>query len=162
MEVSEWMAVEELLQLDLALVARETEVHVEDMDRAIDVVVTHAQDRVQHAPALLPAQREIDVDGFDDRIAREDRVAVLAAAADVDVREPRAMREAELLAEQIDLHVLLRARHSRVDLLQHEDVDVELANHVDDARRIVSAIDAADALVNVVAEDAKPHAVLAS
>ena len=97
-------------ELEPALVAREAEVHVVDVDGAIDVVVADPEHAVEHAAPLLEPDREIDVRALDDRIARQDRVAVLAAAADVDVGEPGAVAQAELLAEQVDLVIVVRAR----------------------------------------------------
>ena len=78
----ERVRIEELLELDPALEAREPEVHVEHVDGAIDIaglwalVMAHADHAVERAALLLEPDRQIDVRGLDDRIATEDRVAV--------------------------------------------------------------------------------------
>src|SRR5262249_6992054 len=101
--------------------------------------------------------RQIEVAALDDRIARQDRIAVLAATADVDVGKPCVIAQAQLLGEQLDLVVVVGARDAAVDLLQHRDIDVELLDHLGDAQRIVAPIDATDALVDVVAQCTEPH-----
>src|SRR4029078_8690752 len=106
---------------------REAEVHVVDVNRSIDIVVTYADHAVQRASLFLEAPRQVDVRGLDQRIAAEDRVAVLAAAAHVDVRIPTAIAHADEVTEQLGLEMAFGARDAGVHFLEEQNVGVEVA-----------------------------------
>jgi hypothetical protein len=63
------------------------------------------------------------------------------------------------VAEHVDLLVVVRARDLVVDLLEQDDVGVVVHDGVADPVGGVPPIDAADALVDVVGEDADLHIV---
>ncbi len=156
-QAGERVTVEEGAQLQLALGLRQAEVHVEDVYGAIEVVVADADFAVQHAAPLAPADRQVDVGHGLERPPAEDRVAVLAATADLDVGEPGAVGEAELIAEQVDLAIAVGARHALIDLLQQDQVRLVVRHRRDDPLGPVAPVEAADALVDVVGQDADTH-----
>src|ERR1043165_7663309 len=157
MEVGERMAVEERAELDLPFEPREPEVHVVDVHRAIDVVVADADHGVQSAAGFLEPPREIDVRALDQRVAREDRVAVVATAADLDVRVPGPVAKTAQRGEHVGLPVAAAARNALVDFLEKQHIRVELAQHLGGALGLVAPVDAADALVDVVADELQLH-----
>src|SRR5262249_41185617 len=100
---------------------------------------------------------QIDVAGVADGKPTEHRISVFAAAADLDVAEEDPVAEPQLVAQQIHLIVVIRSLHQPIHFLQEDDVRLVVSDGGDHTPRIVAAADAADALVDVVAQHAQPH-----
>jgi glutaredoxin len=154
-KAGERVALEKTTQLNLALELGETQVHVEDVHGAVEVVVADSQFGVQDAAAFLRPQRQVDIGGLDDRKAAEHRVAVLAAATHVDVAKPGAVGQSHQLGQAVDLAITVGTLGPIVDFLQQDDVRLEIKKGGRGALRVVPAVEAADALVDVVGDDAE-------
>src|SRR5262249_48000163 len=78
--------------------------------------------------------------------------------ADLDVGEPGPVRQPEQVAEQIDLPIAVGPPRAGIDLLHQHEVGVVVGDRLDHALGLVAPVHAADALVDVVAEDPDLHA----
>jgi hypothetical protein len=158
-QASERMASKELLQLGASFELREAQVHVEEVNSAIGVVVPNTQLGVEDTALFAPTDREVDVVGSHQRPPAQNGVAILTAPANLDVGEPCAVLEPEEVAEQFDLPVAARPARAFIHLLEEDQVGVVVGDSLAHPLGPVAAVDAPDALVDVVAEDTELHAV---
>ncbi len=91
-----------------------------------------------------------------EREAAEDRVAIVSNPQ-ADVPLVREMFQPGLGGQQLGLGMLTRPWHTVIDFLQERHVSLTLLNRVDNSPQVVTPVDAADAFVDVVAQQAEVH-----
>ena len=123
-------------------------------ERAVEA---HPVARVQNAASFFWRHGDVDIGRLRQRETAQDGVAVGTAAPDFHVWKISAMPKAQNVAQEVDLAIGIRPAGVLIDLLQHDEVGIVSSDDVRDAQGIVESVDAADALVDVVAEDLEAH-----
>ena len=112
---------------------------------------------MEDAAALFQRDRDIDVRGFSQWETAQYGVAVGTSTPHANVGEIGAVPEAESVSARIHLALLVGTLRELIDLLQERDVGFVMGNDSGNPARVVSPVDAADALVNVVGEKRELH-----
>jgi hypothetical protein len=152
---------EKLAELVSPFGSRETQVQVGHDQRAGMFAHRHLAACKERLPALLKTHGEVVAFDIGEREAAENRVAI-PTFLDVHVPLKCEVREAEAGGQEFGLHVVPRARHAFVDFLQEGDVGLNMGQRFDDPFGSISAIPAADALVDVVSHESQMHAAMIS
>jgi hypothetical protein len=158
MQAGEGMALKECFELNPSLTLRQPKVHVEDMDDAIDFLMPNPEFGVEYATLLTSANGQIDVGRSHQRPPAENGIPILATAANLDIGKPGAMLELEELAKELDLTMAVRPPSAFFHFLEQHQVGCIVTDRLTDALWRISAIQATNALVNIVAEDTELHA----
>ena len=118
---------------------------------------TYAVPGVEYTALLFWSDGQIDVRGLRERKAAEHGVSIGAAAANFDVGEIGAMPEPQEIAEKIYLSIGVGSFRVLTDFLQKHQIGIVTGDHLCDAHRIVTSVDASDAFMYVVGDNSKVH-----
>ena len=152
---SQGLARKKLSQLDLSLWTEKAKMKVVDVECPI---LRKSKASPKHTTFLLERYRQVDVLFLVEGEARQDGVAILATAANANIGMPRVVMKTKHLAEHLGLVVKARALAASIDLLEHDDIRLVVGDRFANPFRLVAPIKPANALVDVVAKKANPHA----
>src|SRR5579859_1243497 len=120
----------------------------------------HSDLRVEHASAFRGWNGDVDVPRRADRKTGENRIPVMPATPDLDVREIDPVGQMEQAPQEIHLPVTEGALGPLVDLLDEHAVRTELCDRLGDALGAIPTIHPADALMDVVGHHPETHLLI--
>ena len=133
--------------------------HVGDNDSAQVALPMYLATNDQCPASFLERNCQIDAADLAQWKAAQDRIAVMALLQ-VDITLKSVMPKLQLTSEYFYLSIVSRSRYAVIDLLQQRDIRIVVSDCFNNPLQSITTIDAANSLVDVIADDSEAHRVL--